>query len=154
MRLSRLQHIWEAGSVSARGRESKISDFITEILQPAVSCLLPIICAFYYYQWRRAINSTLTQFRWCEPQIFSNPLIRYWSAPSTEPYPMAWPVLTAAFIDDACLAVTKLLALNLIYCSLLLTSPVVRSPALLIMPPETTGLFWPLPLGSSPLLQQ
>lgn len=129
MPLSRLQHIWEAGPVCARGRESKFSDFITDILQSALSCLPPIVCAFYYYQWRRAIHSTLTLFQWCEPQIFSNPQIRYWSAPSTDHCPMAWPVLPAAFIGNACHAVAKLLALNLIYCSLLLTSPVVRSPS-------------------------
>lgn len=117
------------GPGSARGRESKFSDFITEILQSAVSCLPPIICAFYYYQWRRAINSTLTLCQWCEPQIFSNPEIRYWSAPSTELCPMAWTVLAAAFTDNACHTVAKLLALHLIYRSLLLTSPVVRSPS-------------------------
>lgn len=66
----------------------------------------------------RAINSTLSQFHWCEPQIFPNPKIRYWSAGSVVQYYHSAPFQTAAFIDNTFQAVAKLWALHFICSSL------------------------------------
>lgn len=73
-----------------------------------------------------------------------HPLIRYWSVHSTERcYPILWrgPALTAPFAGHACHTVAKLWVLSLIYCSLLLTSPVVRSPSVANYTPRGNWLI-------------